>query len=299
MKNKGFTLVELLAVIAILAIIVIIALPNIMGMFNSAKKSSFTSEVKNIISAAQQQWMVDSLVEPDEIVYCRSNGEDCDNALNLSGRKSLNYYVKVNKLGEVVECYASDEEFQYENVSVNDEPIRITDVVEVEDLSQIEDSQKIVILKEEVKKNSVIISNTDVLTDNQENNEKYYYSFGRITSLSSATTDPYSIEHATLLKYVNTDEVPMACFKEETTVGCFSADWNRKQEMIDFFTENYGSNSCHDYGEYIKCTHNRYDCSIYNWGYRNNYYIDCSHYGPYEHCVVFNDGSSSSCQKYE
>ena len=61
--------------------------------------------------------------------------------------------MKVNKLGEVVECYASDEEFQYENVSVNDEPIRITDVVEVEDLSQIEDSQKIVILKEEVKKN--------------------------------------------------------------------------------------------------------------------------------------------------
>ena len=60
--KNGFTLVELLAVISILAIIVIIALPNIMGMFNSAKKSSFTSEVKNIISAAQQQWMVDSLV---------------------------------------------------------------------------------------------------------------------------------------------------------------------------------------------------------------------------------------------
>ena len=37
MKNnkKGFTLVELLAAIAIL---VIIALPNVMGMFNNAKK---------------------------------------------------------------------------------------------------------------------------------------------------------------------------------------------------------------------------------------------------------------------
>ena len=30
MKNKGFTLVELLAVIAILAILVIIALPNVL-----------------------------------------------------------------------------------------------------------------------------------------------------------------------------------------------------------------------------------------------------------------------------
>ena len=36
MKKKGFTLVELLAVIAILAILVIIALPNVLGMFNVA-----------------------------------------------------------------------------------------------------------------------------------------------------------------------------------------------------------------------------------------------------------------------
>ena len=33
-NNKGFTLVELLAVIAILAILVIIALPNVLKMFN-------------------------------------------------------------------------------------------------------------------------------------------------------------------------------------------------------------------------------------------------------------------------
>ncbi len=37
--KKGFTLVELLAVIAILAILVIIALPNVMGMFNTAKQN--------------------------------------------------------------------------------------------------------------------------------------------------------------------------------------------------------------------------------------------------------------------
>ena len=45
MKKKGFTLVELLAVIAILAILVIIALPNVMGMFREAKKNSFMTEI--------------------------------------------------------------------------------------------------------------------------------------------------------------------------------------------------------------------------------------------------------------
>ena len=44
MKKKGFTLVELSAVIAILSILVIIALPNIVGMFTKAKKDLFFSE---------------------------------------------------------------------------------------------------------------------------------------------------------------------------------------------------------------------------------------------------------------
>ena len=48
MKNKGFTLVELLAVIAILALLVIIALPNVLKMFNQAKKDTFLTEAKNI-----------------------------------------------------------------------------------------------------------------------------------------------------------------------------------------------------------------------------------------------------------
>ena len=38
MNKKGFTLVELLAVITILAILILIALPNIMGLFNDAKE---------------------------------------------------------------------------------------------------------------------------------------------------------------------------------------------------------------------------------------------------------------------
>ena len=46
MKKKGFTLVELLAVIAILAILVIIALPNVMGMFNTAKENDKSKEAE-------------------------------------------------------------------------------------------------------------------------------------------------------------------------------------------------------------------------------------------------------------
>ena len=53
MRKKGFTLVELLAVISILAILVVIAMPNVIKMFNNSKKSSFETEVKTIIQSVK------------------------------------------------------------------------------------------------------------------------------------------------------------------------------------------------------------------------------------------------------
>ncbi len=112
MKKKGFTLVELLAVIAILAILVIIALPNVMGMFNTAKESSFTTELKQIYKVAQQQWMSDSMFTTGEKVYTRCNGCNGEE-LNLSGRTELEYYIKIDQSGKVVEFYATDGTYQF------------------------------------------------------------------------------------------------------------------------------------------------------------------------------------------
>ncbi len=54
MKNKkGFTLVELLAVIVILAIILAIAIPSITSIVASTKQSSFESNVKMLIKGIE------------------------------------------------------------------------------------------------------------------------------------------------------------------------------------------------------------------------------------------------------
>ena len=51
MNKKGFTLVELLAVVVILAIIAIIAVPLILGVIESSKKGAFKDSVYGLLEA--------------------------------------------------------------------------------------------------------------------------------------------------------------------------------------------------------------------------------------------------------
>jgi type IV pilus assembly protein PilA len=48
-KKKGFTLVELLAVIVILAIIMIIAIPAVLNTMQTARKKSFMERERSFI----------------------------------------------------------------------------------------------------------------------------------------------------------------------------------------------------------------------------------------------------------
>ena len=56
-KRKGFTLVELLAVIVILAIIMIIAIPSVLGTMTTARKKSFVEYATKVYMAAQSKYM--------------------------------------------------------------------------------------------------------------------------------------------------------------------------------------------------------------------------------------------------
>jgi type IV pilus assembly protein PilA len=68
LKNKkGFTLVELLAVIVILAIILAIAVPSISGMISNAKKSAFEDSVKMIITGIEYKSLEATVGTPDVV----------------------------------------------------------------------------------------------------------------------------------------------------------------------------------------------------------------------------------------
>ena len=95
MKNKGFTLVELLAVIAILAILVIIALPNVLKMFNQAKKDTFLTEAKTIYKEISKKYISETM-RGNKI----SNISNDNNKLELESN-DLKYKVKLNNNGSI------------------------------------------------------------------------------------------------------------------------------------------------------------------------------------------------------
>ncbi len=156
MNKRGFTLVELLAVIAILAILVIIAMPNVLKMFNESKKDSFETEVKAILTTTEKQWLSDSMgsTGSDVTVYCRVNGVDCDNALKLDGNKDIDYYVTVDSHGNITQFGAVTDEHQFSNV----EGLKPADEINSETVSDLKEEEKIKITENGIVKNDEVVS---------------------------------------------------------------------------------------------------------------------------------------------
>lgn len=86
--KKGFTLVELLAVIAIL---VNITIPNVIDLYIKSKKEIFVTEVKNVYKKVEETHISSKL--NNKPIY-RINFED-DSKLDMSG-KSLKYCIILN-----------------------------------------------------------------------------------------------------------------------------------------------------------------------------------------------------------
>ena len=69
-KKKGFTLVELLAVIVLLAVILVIAVPQIMSVIESARKGSIESTAKLIAEGAEREYTNRKILGKDTNIEC-------------------------------------------------------------------------------------------------------------------------------------------------------------------------------------------------------------------------------------
>ena len=102
MNKKGFTLVELLAVIAILAILVIIALPNVLKMYNDSKKNAFMTEAQTLAKEVSSKYISESM--KGNKVSVISNKQ---NPLDMTGRE-LEYSFELDSQGKIKSMWVSN-----------------------------------------------------------------------------------------------------------------------------------------------------------------------------------------------
>ena len=109
MKKEGFSLVELLAVIAIMAILVLIAMPNVMEMYNQAKKQSFLNEAKVLFKEAVVVYVAEKK-KGNKLSEFNSN-DPYDSYLTES---NLKYCVELDSKGRVTSLKVSNDSYYIE-----------------------------------------------------------------------------------------------------------------------------------------------------------------------------------------
>ncbi len=125
LNKKGFTLVELLAVIAILAILMLLVTPNILRLFTEGRKNSFATQVQSVWKAAETKYISDALTNDSPGPYCYVGdnlNSDSKNewatasgnaTLNISDNKSLAYYVEFDEEGKIITLIVTNGTYYY------------------------------------------------------------------------------------------------------------------------------------------------------------------------------------------
>ena len=93
-KNKGFTLVELLAVIVILALIALIATPIILNVINDAKKQAAKDSAYGYMDAVEK-YIVSSELEDKSITDGIYRVEDLNKKISVKGSTPDNGIIKI------------------------------------------------------------------------------------------------------------------------------------------------------------------------------------------------------------
>ena len=134
-KKKGFTLVELLAVIAILGILVLITLPNIVESFKSAKSKNFVSEAQAVYKTAKNTYVMDSAKGYNVISYVSgytvSDGS-YTSTIDVGGRPGFKYLVKFNEDGDIYYFHVADSDYEVElgNANSTSSLVKFKDIAE-------------------------------------------------------------------------------------------------------------------------------------------------------------------------
>ena len=115
-SKKGFTLMELLAVIALIGVVLLLVVPNVLDLYEKGKKNSFYDEILNLYSSSYSTYLLRSGEGDYRKKFCV--GQDSEtttfNPLEIASKKNLWYDIDVNDDGEVIHFKAMNNDYYIE-----------------------------------------------------------------------------------------------------------------------------------------------------------------------------------------
>ncbi len=130
MKNKGFTLVELVAVVAILGLIALVVYPAVGSVIRNAREETYKDQVDVVITAAKE-WSVDNATKlsDDGSVYSLPvsqlidegyiTNDEVKDPRNSSENLNGNVEIKYNSETKSYVYTYNDEPSKETNISLN------------------------------------------------------------------------------------------------------------------------------------------------------------------------------------
>ena len=110
LNKKGFTLVELLAVIVVLALIMVLVLPNVMDSMNSAKQQTFLLYANRMLDAAMSKRASDDLAGAAKDCYLISTLNN-GNTKKYTGKVTYDQTTKEYR----IQMYDNDYQIGFSN----------------------------------------------------------------------------------------------------------------------------------------------------------------------------------------
>ena len=151
MNKKGFTLVELLAVIAILAILILLVTPNILKMFNEGKESVFVQQAQRVMDASNTKFLSVSLKNPGAYVFSNLDGADATTNLNLTN-DSVTYCVKMDNEGNITYIHVTSETYSIKAGNWDG-----VTAIKIDDINAVDENDKYTLLEDISDDNAIKI----------------------------------------------------------------------------------------------------------------------------------------------
>ena len=128
LKEKGFTLVELLAVIVILAIIMLIAIPAVLSTMESAKRKTFAEYVDKASGLSQKQLAEDQMIGTKSSTGCYVY--NVKTQLGLSNTGDYDGWVLINPIDNDIYVTLFNDEYVLIGYHYSDSSLKIENNVQ-------------------------------------------------------------------------------------------------------------------------------------------------------------------------